>query len=75
MGFFSRVRAIPSGDPAWDEQEFAVDDPRIPAPIRASVLRDWQPGDRLYFIDTKEGGEWWLLDERGELIEVYWLEA
>jgi hypothetical protein len=75
MGLFSQVRVIPRGDPAWDEQEFAIDDPRIPAPIRESVLRVWQPGCRLYFIDTKEGGEWRLLDEEGELIEAYWLEA
>jgi hypothetical protein len=73
MGLFSR--AIPSGDPAWNVQEFSVDDPRIPSPIRASVRRDWQPGCHLFFADTKKSGEWWLLDEEGELIEAYWLEA
>jgi hypothetical protein len=62
-----------SGLPEWDGQQFAFDDPRIPLPIRQSVTSLAQAGDRLYFAETDTGGEWWLLDDEGELIEAFWL--
>lgn len=64
-----------SGRPEWDGQQFACDDPRIPLAIRQSVAQMAQADDRLYFADTKEGGEWWLLDGKGGLIESFWLEG
>ncbi|MBV2234285.1 MAG: hypothetical protein KUL75_01955 [Sterolibacterium sp.] len=60
------------GLPEWHGQAFDIEDERIPAPIRAAVARDYAPGYVLYFANTQEGGEWWLLD--GEvLIDAYWL--
>jgi hypothetical protein len=32
------------------------------------------PGWELYFADTRLGGEWWLFDDTGELIDAFWLE-
>jgi len=62
-----------SGLPEWDGQQFAFDDPRIPLPIRQSVISKAQAGDTLYFADTETGGEWWLMNNAGELIEAFWL--
>ena len=62
------------GEPEWDGQQFAVDDPRIPLPIRQSVASLPQAEDRLYFANNDRGGEWWLIDGNGELRESFWLE-
>lgn len=64
-----------SGLPEWDGQQFAVDDPRIPLPIRQQIAHRAEPGWELYFADTAHGGEWWLLDADGGLIESFWLTA
>lgn len=61
------------GLPEWNGQQFAIDDPRIPLPIRQQVARLAEPGWTLHFADTAQGGEWWLLDDAGELIESFWL--
>jgi hypothetical protein len=61
------------GKPEWDGQAIPLDDPRIPAPIRDAASARRQPGDTLYFIDTDQGGEWWLMNG-DELIEAFWLE-
>jgi hypothetical protein len=71
FGFFSKPTRC--GEPEWHEQEFDIEDERIPAPIRAAVQRDYRLGYALYFINTREGGEWWLMDGE-ELIESYWLK-
>jgi hypothetical protein len=63
-----------SGQPEWDGQRFALDDPRIPEGIRAAASKMAEPFDSLWFTDTREGGEWYLMDDAGELIEVFWLE-
>lgn len=69
------VNALPrSGDPSWDGHAFDLDDVRIPVPIRTKVQEMATPGCTLYFADTDEGGEWWLLDADGELVEAFWLE-
>lgn len=72
MGIFGS-RHQRSGQPEWDGQQFDFDDPRIPLPIRQEVEKMARAGDELYFADTDEGGEWWLLDDEGELIEAFWL--
>lgn len=72
---FGHKKTLRSGQPAWDGQSFALYDPRIPAPIRQRVAAVARAGWELYFADTKAGGEWWLLDEAGELVETFWLEA
>lgn len=59
-----------SGQPEWNGQQFAVDDPRIPPAIRQQILRLAQPGWELYFADTDAGGEWLLLDESENLVEA-----
>lgn len=66
-------RHLRSGLPEWDGRQFAHDDPRVPLPIRQQVARRIEPGWALYFADTAQGGEWWLLDDAGELIESFWL--
>lgn len=63
-----------SGNPEWDGQQFAFDDPRIPEGIRASTSKVATATDSLWFSDTKQGGEWWLMDAFGEVIEVFWQE-
>lgn len=63
-----------SGQPEWDGQQFALNDPRIPESIRVAVGRIAAEGDALWFSDTKKGGEWWLIDAFGDLIEAFWLE-
>jgi hypothetical protein len=74
MGLFSFLKTpIRCGEAEWDGQEFDIEDARIPEPIRAAVARDYRLGYALYFADTKEGGEWWLLDGEN-LIEAYWLK-
>jgi len=62
-----------SGLPEWDGQQFALNDPRIPEGIRAAANRMVSEGDTFWFNDTREGGEWWLMDDSGELIESFWL--
>jgi len=63
-----------SGRPEWDGQQFALNDPRIPASIRVAPGRIASVGDMLWFCHTKDGGEWWLMDAFGDLIESFWLE-
>ncbi|MBK8891158.1 MAG: hypothetical protein IPN75_12710 [Dechloromonas sp.] len=63
-----------SGLPAWDGLRFEFDDPRVPESIQQRVVAMAQPDWELCFADTKEGGEWWLFDDTGELIEAFWLE-
>jgi len=74
MGIFGS-RPLRSGQPEWDGQQFALDDPRIPLPIRQDVAKIARAGNELYFSDTDKGGEWWLLDDEGELIEAFWLSS
>jgi hypothetical protein len=78
MGLFDLLRPriqsrVRCGDPEWNEQQFDIDDRRIPKPIREQIATDFRPGYALFFADTNEGGEWWLLDG-DNLIEAYWLE-
>jgi len=74
MGIFGS-RHLRSGQPEWDGQQFALDDPRIPLSIRQQLASIAGPGDALYFAETAQGGEWWLLDDEGELIEAFWLSS
>jgi hypothetical protein len=71
---FRKPKYVRSGQPSWDGQCFAFDDPRIPESIRRRVLEMAGPGWELNFTDTQEGGEWWLFDDAGELAEGFWLE-
>ena len=61
------------GNPEWDGQAFALDDPRIPAPIREAARAIDSPGCLLYFAATDQGGEWWLM-HGDDLIEAFWME-
>lgn len=70
-----RKKTLRSGLPAWDGLSFDFNDPRIPAPIRQRVAAVARAGWELYFADTDAGGEWWLLDNTGELAEAFWLET
>ena len=72
---FGHKKTMRSGQPAWNGQSFALDDPRIPESIRQSAAALAQSGSTLCFADTETGGEWWLLDDTGELVEAFWLEA
>lgn len=60
------------GKPEWDGQAFALDDSRVPGPIREAARELYQPGCALYFADTDQGGEWWLM-LGDNLIEAFWL--
>jgi hypothetical protein len=71
---FGHKKSLRSGLPAWDGLRFEFDDPRVPESIRQSVATMAQADWELYFADTREGGEWWLLDDTGKLIEAFWLE-
>lgn len=78
MGLFDLLKPrIPSrvrcGKSEWNEQQFDIDDQRIPKPIRAQIASDFRSGYTLFFADTNEGGEWWLFDG-DNLIEAYWLD-
>ena len=66
-------RHLRSGLPEWDGRQFAHDDPSVPLPIRQQVAALAEPDGKLYFADTPQGGEWWLLDAEGGLIESFWL--
>lgn len=72
---FGHKNTLRSGQPNWDGMRFGFDDPRIPESIRQRVAAMAQPFWELYFTDTDMGGEWWLLDDTGELVEAFWLEA
>lgn len=72
---FGRRKTVRSGRPEWDGQSFDFLDPRVPEDIRRRVQATARPDWELYFNDTDEGGEWWLLDSDGELVEAFWLEA
>jgi len=74
MPFFGK-QTKRSGLPEWDGQAFDLDDQRIPAEIREAASNLASPADKLYFVETAAGGEWWLIDATGELIESFWLEA
>ncbi len=65
--------SIRCGNPEWDGQSFELDDPLIPAPIREAVSALYQAGYELYFTDTGQGGEWWLMDG-DNLVDAFWLE-
>lgn len=69
------TKIIRSGRPEWDGQAFDLSDPRIPPSIARAVRKMASAGDTLYFADTDAGGEWWLIDEAGELLESFWLEG
>ena len=71
---FFRKKRPRCGDPSRDGQRFAFDDPRVPPGIRDAVQFMAQPDWELYFADTDNGGEWWLIDDRGELVEAFWQE-
>lgn len=71
MSIFSKNR-IRCGEPEWHELEFDIEDERVPASIRSAVQKDYRLGYALYFINTDDGGEWWLMDG-DELIESYWI--
>jgi hypothetical protein len=71
--FFSKK--IRCGQPEWDGQAFALDDPRIPPGIRLALAKIADTGDTVFFSDNDQGGEWWLLDANGELIEAFRQEA
>jgi len=57
---------------------------QVPASVRATVLRHWQPGDSLwrcprlgarkswFSTERKIIIEWWLFNVSGELIDIYW---
>jgi hypothetical protein len=61
------------GNPDWDGQSFELDDSRIPAPISAAASALSQPGYELYFVDTAQGGEWWLMDG-DNMVDAFWLK-
>ncbi len=63
-----------TGHPEWDGQAFALNDPRIPSGIALAANAIASVGDTLHYAHTKHGGEWWLLDAEGELIESFWQE-
>lgn len=67
-----KEKPMRSGLEEWDGEEFALDDPRIPTSIKARVLYDYRSGYQLFFADTKNGGEWWLMKNE-ELIGAYWV--
>jgi hypothetical protein len=71
---FFRPRLIRSGQPEWDWEQFPLDDPRIPEGILERIRAMAGPGWAVCFTDTPQGGEWWLIDRDGELIEAFWLE-
>jgi len=71
---FGRKKTLHSGLPAWDGLRFEFNDPRVPESIRQSVAVMAQADWELYFSDTDTGGEWWLLDDMGDLVEAFWLE-
>jgi len=77
MGLFSSRRRRPSKQPRhpeWDGEAFDLDDPRIPPAILRDVLSMYSEDDTLFYADTDEGGEWWLIDSDDNLVEAFWLE-
>lgn len=71
---FGRRKIIRSGDPDWDGREFDLDDPRVPPAIRALIptYAGFNEFWSLYFCDTDAGGEWWLFDDAGDLVDAIW---
>lgn len=61
------------GDPEWHGQAFDISDARIPEAIRTMAAKDYRPGHSLFFCDTDQGGEWWLMDG-DQFVEAYWLK-
>lgn len=66
-------RAKTPGREDWHGLEFSIDDRRIPEAIRARLLADYRQGFQIFYTNTQDGGEWWLLSG-DELIEAYWEE-
>lgn len=73
---FGKRKTLRSGDPAWDGQEFDLDDPRIPPEIRAQAptYAGFNIFWSFHFCDTDTGGEWWLFDDAGQLVDAIWLK-
>jgi len=63
---------VRSGKPEWDGLEFHLDDPRIPDSIRTGLRPFAEQGYAIFFADTVQGGEWWVLDGEN-LVEGFWL--
>ena len=47
----------------------------IPDEIWDAVLMQFEPGDKIAHVATKQGSEWWLFDAEDELIEAFWVET
>lgn len=57
-----------------EEQPIPLDHPLVPEEIRVAAEERIEGGEQLHRVPTDDGVEWWLLDDEGELAEVFWLE-
>ncbi len=68
-----------------EDQQVQLNDPQVPEAVRAAASAQWREGASLWRCPRAAGRkelfnfaaqptvvEWWLLDQRGELIEVFW---
>lgn len=65
---------MPCGKPEWHGVAFPVTAGEIPASIREAAVAMAGREAELWYHHSDDGGEWWLLDASGELLEAFWLK-
>ncbi len=69
-----RPKARPADD-LWDEETpTPPDHPLAPERIRIDAAPWLEEGCLLHRVQTRDGIEWWLMDQDGKLAEVLLLE-
>jgi hypothetical protein len=60
---------------AWSSQQpIPIDHPQVPNAIRNALSRTAET-NRLYRVVTPSIVEWWLLDNDGELLNIFWQDG
>lgn len=73
---FTKAQKRPPVSDPFADQLVSLDDPDLPASIRAAAAARMAPGFTLWRCPRSARGkpvvEWWLFDAEGELVEALW---
>jgi len=57
-----------------DHEPIPFDDPRVPEAIRAATTQYvGVENGAMFYRQTRDGAEWWLISEKGELLDIFML--